>query len=43
MPPCSVAQYELMYQGVIRSMPNCWTAGDVGSAQNVATRSDDMS
>jgi hypothetical protein len=40
MPPCSVAQYELMYHGVTRSMPNACTAGEVGSAQNVATRSE---
>ena len=38
MPPCSVAQYELVYHGVTSSIPNCWTTGEVGSAQNVATR-----
>ena len=29
-----------MYQGVTSSMPNCCTVGEVGSAQNVATRSE---
>src|ERR1700739_2841298 len=43
MPPCSVAQYELIYCGVTSSIPNSCTAGDTGSAQNVATRSDDRS
>jgi len=32
-----------MYQGVISSMPNCCTAGEVGSAQKVATRRHDRS
>ncbi len=32
-----------MYQGHIRSMPNCCTAGEVGSAQKVHTRRPDRS
>ena len=39
MPPCSVAQYELMKAGVTRLQPNSCTAVDTGSAQNVAMRS----